>query len=136
MAWHRLCAQSSVASPSTTYVPRQPAAGVLHQVVRDHFETFLAQAGDLRDGEGLSSFVEQEFRGFLRCGSFGGGFARFRCAGCGFESESSKPKLLFPIRPTNLSQDSLGLRHCASGTPVAAIGRALSCAMPCHHPME
>jgi hypothetical protein len=36
-----------VASPSTTYEPRQPATGVLHQVVRDHFEAFLAQAADL-----------------------------------------------------------------------------------------
>ena len=74
-----------MASPSTTYEPRQPASGALHQVVRDHFETFLAQAADLRDGEDLPSFVEQEFRAFLRCGSLGGGFARFRCAGCGFD---------------------------------------------------
>ena len=51
-----------MASPSTTYEPRQPATGVLHQVVRDHFETFWTQAADLRDGEGLPAFVEQEFR--------------------------------------------------------------------------
>jgi len=51
----------------------------LHQVVRDHFEAFRAQAADLRDGEGLPSFVEQEFRRFLQCGALGGGFARFRC---------------------------------------------------------
>jgi hypothetical protein len=74
-----------VTSPSTTYEPRQPAAGVLYQVVRDHFETFRAQAADLRDGEGLPGFVEQEFHKFLRCGSLGGGFARFRCTGCGFD---------------------------------------------------
>ncbi len=30
-------------------------------VVRDHFETFRAQAASLRDGEGLPRFVEQEF---------------------------------------------------------------------------
>ena len=72
-------------SPVTTYRPRQPPAGVLHQVVREHLETFLTQAADLRDGEGLSGFVEQEFRNFLRCGSLGGGFARFQCAGCGFD---------------------------------------------------
>jgi hypothetical protein len=74
-----------VALPSTTYEPRQPASGVLHQVVRDHFETFRAQAADLRDGEGLPGFVEREFHKFLRCGAFGAGFARFRCAGCGFD---------------------------------------------------
>ena len=57
----------------------------MHQVVRDHLETFLEQAADLRHGDGLPSFVEQEFRDFLRCGSLGGGFVRFRCAGCGFD---------------------------------------------------
>ncbi|HIE94708.1 MAG TPA: IS91 family transposase, partial [Acidobacteria bacterium] len=72
-------------SPSTTYEPRQPATGVLHQVVRDHFETFRAQAADLRDGEGLPGFVEQEFHKFLQCGALGAGFARFRCVGCGFD---------------------------------------------------
>ena len=78
---HGYCARSGVASPSTTYQPRQPAAGVLYQVVRDHVETLRAQAADLRDGEGFPSFVEQEFRGFLGCGALGAGFARFReCA--------------------------------------------------------
>ena len=57
----------------------------MYQVVRDHFEMFRAQAAALRDGEGLPGFVEQEFRDFLRCGSLGGGFARFRCTGCGFD---------------------------------------------------
>ncbi len=50
------------------YQPRQPAQGVLYQVVRDHFEIFRSQAADLRDGEGLPRFVEKEFRDFLRCG--------------------------------------------------------------------
>ena len=75
---------AGMASPSPTYEPRQPDRGVLYQVVREHFETFRAQAARLRDGEGLPAFVEQEFRDFLRCGWLGGGFARFRCA-CGFE---------------------------------------------------
>ena len=57
----------------------------MYQVVRDHFETFRAQAADLRDGEGLPRFVEQEFRDFLRCGWLGGGFARFRCTACGLD---------------------------------------------------
>ncbi|MEO2198199.1 MAG: hypothetical protein ABGY72_19195 [bacterium] len=38
---------------STTYQPRQPAQTVLHQVVRDHLETFLTPAATLRDGEGV-----------------------------------------------------------------------------------
>ena len=42
--------------PSGTYAPRDPAASVLYQVVRDHYQTFLAEAS-LRDGEGLPRFV-------------------------------------------------------------------------------
>jgi hypothetical protein len=72
-----------VAQPSSAYEPRDPASGVLHQIVPDHFETFRAQAASVRDGEGLPRFVEQEFRDFLRCGCLAGGFARFRCAACG-----------------------------------------------------
>ena len=56
---------------------------MLYQVVRDHFETFRAEAVHLRDGEGLPRFVEKEFEAFLRCGWLAGGFARFRCGDCG-----------------------------------------------------
>jgi len=54
----------------------------LHQLVHDHFETFRAQAAQLRDGQGLPRFVEQEFRDFLTCGCLAAGFARFRCPDC------------------------------------------------------
>jgi hypothetical protein len=74
-----------VAEPSTTYTPRRPGDGTLYQIVRDHFETFRAQAASLRDGEGLPRFVEQEFQDFLRCGWLAGGFARFRCGACGLD---------------------------------------------------
>ena len=70
---------------STTYAPGDPTSTVLYGIVRDHFETFRAQASSLRDGEGLPRFVEQEFRDFLRCGCLAGGFARFRCAACGLD---------------------------------------------------
>jgi hypothetical protein len=30
----------------------------------------------------LPRFIEEEFRGFLRCGFLAGGFARFHCARC------------------------------------------------------
>jgi hypothetical protein len=40
---------------------------VLYRVVRDHFEMFRAQAAGIRDGAGLPTFVEEEFRAFLRC---------------------------------------------------------------------
>ena len=53
--------------------------------MHDHFETFRVQAASLRDGESLPRFVEQEFRDFLQCGWLAGGFARFRCGGCGLD---------------------------------------------------
>jgi hypothetical protein len=74
-----------VALASAEYEPRSPGTTVLHQIVRDHFETFRAEAAQLRDGEGLPAFVERAFRGFLQCGVLAGGFARFRCAGCGVD---------------------------------------------------
>jgi hypothetical protein len=71
--------------PSSTYEPRRPGDSVLYQVVRDHFETFRAQAASLRDGDGLPRFVEREFREFLRCGWLAGGFARLQCGACGLD---------------------------------------------------
>jgi Transposase zinc-binding domain len=71
-----------VGRPSATYEPRRAADSVLYQVVRDHYETFVAQTAAFRDGEGLPTFIDEEFRGFLRCGWLAGGFARFRCEGC------------------------------------------------------
>jgi hypothetical protein len=47
------------------------------------FETFRAEAASEREGEGLPRFVEEAFRDVLRCGWLAGGFARFRCDGCG-----------------------------------------------------
>ena len=76
---------SCVAEASPAYAPRCPADGTLYPIVRDHFETFLAHAASLRDGEGLPRFVEAEFRDFLQCGWLAGGFARFRCGGCGLD---------------------------------------------------
>ena len=48
-----------------------------YQVVRDHFETFRAEAGRVHERDGLPRFIEEESRGFLRCGFLAGGFARF-----------------------------------------------------------
>ena len=42
-----------MALPSVDYTRRDPAAEVLHLVVRDHLQTFLAGAAHLRDGEGV-----------------------------------------------------------------------------------
>jgi hypothetical protein len=70
---------------SASYEPRRPGDSLLYRIVQEHWETFRADAGRLRDGEGLPAFVQDEFREFLRCGWLAGGFARFRCGGCGAE---------------------------------------------------
>ena len=83
VVWHGVRPYAGVGHPSLEYQPRRPEDDVVYRTVRDHFETFRAHAATLRDGMGLPRFVEAEFRAFLRCGWLAGGFARFRCTGCG-----------------------------------------------------
>jgi len=54
-------------------------------VVRDHFETFRTEAARVYERDALPRFIEEEFRGFLRCGFLAGGFARFHCGRCGLD---------------------------------------------------
>jgi Transposase zinc-binding domain len=68
-----------------TYVRRQPEQSVLHGVVREHLETFLAEARERGGGDGVPAFVERELREFLTCGVMASGFARFRCRACAHE---------------------------------------------------
>src|SRR5205823_4600083 len=49
-----------------TYAPRTADATVLHGVVRDHLDDFLAAAAARTDGTGLPAFIEREVRAFLR----------------------------------------------------------------------
>ena len=58
-----------------TCVRRQPEQSVLHRVVREHLETFLAEARQRGGGDGLPRFVERELREFLTCGVMARGFA-------------------------------------------------------------
>jgi hypothetical protein len=67
------------------YAPRAAADTVLHGVIREHLETFLAAAAARTDGVGLPRFIEREFRAFLRCGLLVHGFLRVRCDDCAFE---------------------------------------------------
>jgi hypothetical protein len=67
------------------YVPRAAADTVLHGLVHEHLETFLATAAARTDGMGLPHFIEREFRAFLRCGVLVHGFARVCCDECAFE---------------------------------------------------
>jgi hypothetical protein len=65
------------------YRRRQPETTLLHQVVSEHLEPFLARAGELADGRGLPRFVERELRAYLKCGILAHGFVRVRCDACG-----------------------------------------------------
>ncbi|HWP67000.1 MAG TPA: transposase zinc-binding domain-containing protein [Candidatus Limnocylindria bacterium] len=67
------------------YAPRSGEQRLLHGVVCDHLETFLAEIAARSDGHGLPSFVERESREFLGCGVLARGFARVRCGACAFE---------------------------------------------------
>jgi hypothetical protein len=53
--------------------------------VREHLETFLAEACARAGSAGLPRLVEKELRAFLGCGAMASGFARFRCGGCARE---------------------------------------------------
>ena len=58
-----------------TCVRRQPEQSVLHRVVREHLETFLAEVRQRGAGDGLPRFVERELREFLTCGVMARGCA-------------------------------------------------------------
>jgi hypothetical protein len=66
------------------YRHREPEKSALHTIIREHLETFLAQARRLH-GEGYPRFIEREFRRYLACGILCHGFARVRCPACGHE---------------------------------------------------
>jgi Putative transposase/Transposase zinc-binding domain len=55
----------------------------LHETVRAHLKTFLAELE--QDGSGLPRFVVAEFERYLRCGILANGFVRVRCTTCGDE---------------------------------------------------
>ena len=68
------------------YRRREPEQTVLHAVVREHLETFLADARAASpSGAGYPAFVEKELRRYLSCGLLPNAFARLRCPKCGAE---------------------------------------------------
>ena len=51
------------------YLRRRPENTTLHRIVREHLETYLAQAEEADPmGDGVPTHVENEFRSYLRCG--------------------------------------------------------------------
>ena len=71
------------AAPAHTvhYERRRPEETILHCLVREHLETFLAQV-QARTGMGLPEFVKDEFEAFFECDILAHGFLRMRCADC------------------------------------------------------
>ena len=76
----------TVPNRGPVYRRRRPTQTPLYPLVQQHLETFLAQAaeGDPM-GDGVPSWVERDFRAYLRCGILAHGFARARCSGCGYD---------------------------------------------------
>ena len=60
--------------------------------MREHLETFLAEARQRGGGEGVPRFVERELREFLTCGVMARGFARFQCDGALY-SHTGRPSI-------------------------------------------
>ena len=83
VAYERTPGAGSAPLPGA-YRRHEPEKTVLHGVVRDHLETFLDRARG-PEGDGYPRFVEHEFRRYLDCGLLCHGFARLRCAECGYE---------------------------------------------------
>ncbi len=65
------------------YERHEPEKTLLHQVVGEQLEGFLASSRN-RD-QAPPRFVEQELRSFLRCGVLAHGFLRLHCDGCGHD---------------------------------------------------
>jgi len=73
-----------VAAIAPPYLPRQPTQTVLHRIVRENLESFLAYTREHYEG-GLPRYVEKELRAYLACGDFSQGFTRARCDACGHD---------------------------------------------------
>ena len=65
------------------YERHEPEKALLHQVVREQLEGFLARSS-LRE-QPTPRFIEQELRAFLRCGVLAHGFLRLHCDACGHD---------------------------------------------------
>jgi len=69
--------------PEDRYTPRSPERTLLHRVVREQLEPFLARARAREHP--APRFIEQELRAFLRCGILAHGFLRLHCDDCGHD---------------------------------------------------
>ena len=80
------CQRSRQTAGPTVYRPRRPAGTLLHRIVREHLETYLAAGGKDEDLAARVPFhVQTAFYEYLRCGILCHGFARAYCARCGHD---------------------------------------------------
>ena len=66
-----------------TYQRRVPEQELLHRILFEHLETFLARAQT--ETHGLPRHVVKELRDYVECGVLGHGFIRVKCGDCDFE---------------------------------------------------
>ena len=63
------CHQPATAPAARVYRPRRPAATLLHGLVRENLETWLATAAERDEyGRGVPLHVEAALREYLKCG--------------------------------------------------------------------
>jgi len=60
------CAGTPASTRAPSYARRRPEETVLHTVVREELETFLARAREREHP--VPRFVKREFRAYLSCG--------------------------------------------------------------------
>jgi len=65
------------------YERHEPEKTLLHEVIRDELEPFLARARGR--GAPVARFVEREIRAYLECGVLAHGFLRVHCDACGHD---------------------------------------------------
>lgn len=94
--------------PVAEYERHQPEKTLLHEVVREQLEGFLANSF-YRD-QAAPRFVEHELRSFLRCGVLAHGFLRLDCDDCHHDNVGHAP-----YRTRRGAGD-----HSAQGIPVIA----------------
>jgi transposase-like zinc-binding protein len=80
------------------YVARRPQDTVLHRLVREHYETFVAHT-EATYATPLPHYVTDAFERYLGCGDFSRGFVRCHCDTCRHDvlvGNSSKQRGLCP----------------------------------------
>jgi len=73
-------------SDPAIYRRRRPERTVLYRLMQENLETWLARREAAEaDSGGVPAWVEGELRRYLECGILAHGFARARCAECGYD---------------------------------------------------